>query len=198
MASETHLIGIAGPSGSGKTQLAHALCQRLGETTGVIALDSYYRNPDPARPRRNFDHPTALDARLLTRHLRLLASGRSIERPVYDFRVHRRLSTAVRVEPAPFVVVEGLLTLYWPELRRLLRTRIYLRADDGLCLSRRVERDTRERGRTEASVRHQWRSTVRPMCGRYVEPTAAHADAVFDGSRPLDEIVDAVTRRFGW
>ena len=74
----------------------------------------------------------------------------------------------------------------------------FLRADDSVCLSRRIARDTGERGRTETSVRRQWESTVRPMFDRYVEPTATFADDTFDGGRPLQQIVEAVTKRFGW
>ena len=71
-------------------------------------------------------------------------------------------------------------------------------AIDELCLKRRIVRDGLDRGRTEASVRHQWELTVRPMFEQFGEPTAVFADAVYDGNRPPGEIVDEVTRRFGW
>jgi uridine kinase len=200
--TDPHLIGIAGPSGGGKTTLADALRGALGEAVPVVPLDAYYRDtgalPPEQRVARNFDHPDAIDDALLVDQLQVLAAGRPVDRPIYDFSTHRRLAETVHVVPASFVVVEGLLTFYWPRLRQLLGTRIFLDAEDELCLARRIARDTTERGRTEASVRQQWESTVRPMFGRYVEPTAAYADAVCDGDRPLDEIVDDVTRRFGW
>jgi uridine kinase len=200
--TDPHLIGIAGPSGGGKTALADALRGALGEAVPVVPLDAYYRDtgalPPEQRVARNFDHPDAIDDALLVDQLQVLAAGRPVDRPIYDFSTHRRLAETVHVVPASFVVVEGLLTFYWPRLRQLLGTRIFLDAEDELCLARRIARDTTERGRTEASVRQQWESTVRPMFGRYVEPTAAYADAVCDGDRPLDEIVDDVTRRFGW
>ena len=200
--TDPHLIGIAGPSGGGKTALADALRGALGEAVPVVPLDAYYRDtgalPPEQQVARNFDHPDAIDDALLVDQLQVLAAGRPVDRPIYDFSTHRRLAETVHVVPASFVVVEGLLTFYWPRLRQLLGTRIFLDAEDELCLARRVARDTTERGRTEASVRQQWESTVRPMFGQYVEPTAAYADAVCDGDRPLDEIVDDVTRRFGW
>ncbi len=200
--TDPHLIGIAGPSGGGKTALADALRGALGEAVPVVPLDAYYRDtgalPPEQRVARNFDHPDAIDDALLVDQLQVLAAGRPVDRPIYDFSTHRRLAETVHVVPASFVVVEGLLTFYWPRLRQLLGTRIFLDAEDELCLARRIARDTTERDRTEASVRQQWESTVRPMFGRYVEPTAAYADAVCDGDRPLDEIVDDVTRRFGW
>lgn len=196
-----HLIGIAGPSGGGKTTLAGALRRALGEAIPVVPLDAYYRDsgrsPQP-RATLNFDHPDAIDDALLTDQLHALAAGRSINRPVYDFSTHRRLAETERVAPASFVIVEGLLAFYWPRLRQLLGTRIFLVAEEERCLARRVTRDTHERGRTEALVRRQWESTVRPMFERYGEPTVAFADAVCDGNRPVDEIVDDVRRRFGW
>ncbi len=196
-----HLIGIAGPSGGGKTTLAGALRRALGEAIPVVPVDAYYRDSG-ASPQQtatvNFDHPDAIDDTLLTDQLDALAAGRSINRPVYDFSTHRRLVETERVVPASFVIVEGLLAFYWPRLRQLLGTRIFLAAEEERCLARRVTRDTHERGRTEASVRRQWESTVRPMFERYGKPTAAFADAVCDGNRPVGEIVDDIRRRFGW
>jgi uridine kinase len=196
-----HLIGIAGPSGGGKSTLARALCEALGEAIPVIPLDAYYRDPGASteqRASRNFDHPDAIDDTLVTDQHQALAAGRPVDRPVYDFNTHRRLAETVPVVPASFVIVEGLFVFHWPELRQLLGTRIFLDATDELCLERRIARDRLERGRTEASVRHQWESTVRPMFERYGEPTAVFADAAYDGNRPVGEIVAEVTQRFGW
>ena len=196
-----HFIGIAGPSGGGKTTLANALRLALGESNPVIPVAAYYRNfevsPHPRAP-MNFDHPNAIDDILLTDQLHALALGQSINRPVYDFSTHRRLEITEHIAPAPFVIVEGLLTFYWPTIREILGTSIFLVAEDERCLNRRVARDLRQRSRTEASVRHQWESTVRPMFQRYSEPTSVFADTVCDGSRPIDETVDNIRLRFGW
>ena len=95
-------------------------------------------------------------------------------------------------QPAPFVILEGLFTLHWPELRRLLGTRVYVDMTDDVCLQRRQERDVRERGRTPESVVEQFRATVAPMAERYVRPTQAHAHVVVFGSAPIEEAVERV------
>jgi uridine kinase len=43
---------------------------------------------------------------------------------------------------------------------------------------RRIARDTQERGRTEESVRRQFREHVDPMHDRYVQPQRQCADVV--------------------
>ncbi len=200
VAPPPHLIGIAGHSGAGKTALARELAATLlGAPGDVLSLDAYYVDRggvEPgARGRLDYDGPAALDWDLLRDHLRRLAAGRSVERPVYDFRHHVRSPRTERLVPGRVVVVEGRLALYDAAVRALLATRVYVATDAEICLGRRVARDTRERGRTAAAVRAQWRATVQPMFVRYVEPTRRHADLVVDGARPLAALAAAVLRR---
>lgn len=194
MSGKSYLIGIAGPSGAGKSYLARHLSECL--TAPVLSIDHYYRDlshlPLEARTRSNFDDPSALQHDLLIAHLAQLAEGRVIAVPTYDFSVHTRTAATQPFEPSPFVIVEGLFTLYWPELRRLLSTRVYVEMTDDICLQRRQERDVRERGRTPESVVEQFRSTVAPMAQRYVRPTREHAHVVLSGAAPIGEEVERV------
>jgi uridine kinase len=96
------------------------------------------------------------------------------------------------IEPEGVIVVDGLYSLYWAEIRELLHTKIFVDADHDVCLARRVERDVRDRGRTEASVREQYGRTVRPMYDRYVRPTREFADLVLRGEAPPDLNVAAI------
>src|SRR5476651_2415176 len=90
------MIGIAGFSGSGKTTLARELATQLEAT--LFPLDLYYRDlsqfPLDSRHKRNFDHPDSLESELIVEHVRALAAGRTIERPVYDFKTHSRVAGA--------------------------------------------------------------------------------------------------------
>ena len=194
-----HLIAIAGASGAGKTTLAGRLATALGvdgPTAQVVPIDAYYRD-DPGdaphvRAARNFDAPEALEAALLVAHLERLHSGGAVERPTYDFRTHRRSARTVTVQPAPYVVVEGLLALHWAAVRAVCATKVFMMIGERLALARRIARDTSARGRTEDSVRRQWAETVHPMFRRYVEPTRRFADVTVDGAAPVEASVAEV------
>ena len=186
-----YLIGIAGPSCSGKSEVARRLGRILRAPT--LALDHYYRDLKQLtfeeRLRTNFDDPDSLDGELLAHHVRALKQGRSIQQPTYDFKQHVRAPETESIESSQFVLVEGLFALYWSDVRDQLNLKVYIEAEHDVCLTRRIFRDMRERGRTEASVREQYESTVRDMCDCYVAPTKAHADLTLSGVAPVKQSV---------
>jgi uridine kinase len=175
------LIGIGGGTGSGKTTIAQALLQATPAAT-CIDHDAYYRDlsdlPPSQRAQLNFDHPDALESSLLVHHLQALRAGRAIDKPIYDYRTHTRSSDSVRVEPAPVVIVEGILTLAIVELREQFDIRVFVDTDADIRLMRRVGRDLEERGRAFDDVREQYFRTVRPMHMAFVEPSKRHADVI--------------------
>ncbi len=191
------IIGIAGCSGSGKTTLARELTTQLEAT--LFPLDLYYRDlsqfPLDTRHKRNFDHPDSLESELFIEHIRGLAEGRTIQRPVYDFRTHSRVPDAfVAVAPTRFVIVEGILALHFAELCALYDFSAYVEAPHEVCLTRRIHRDMRERGRTEESVREQYDAAVRPMAELYVVPSQKNASLTASGCEALDWSVEQVLR----
>jgi uridine kinase len=190
------LIGIAGPSGAGKSELARQLEGRLPGTSSLVSLDSYYlpltHLSIEERTRVNFDDPAALDWSLIRADVRRLASGRAIEEPVYLFDQHTRAAEARIVEPADFVIIEGLFILHDPLVREALDATIFVEAPGDVCLSRRLARDVVERGRSPESVMAQYAATVRPMAEKYVLPTKRHADLVVSGLNPIEESIAAV------
>lgn len=38
----------------------------------------------------NYDHPDAIDTKLLVKHLKELIAGEKVEMPIYDFATHTR------------------------------------------------------------------------------------------------------------
>ena len=158
----TRIIGIAGSSGSGKSELS----RRLSAATGapVVSLDSYYRDlthlPLEVRAETNFDEPASLDDALLLAQCTALAGGQAIDVPHYDFSCHTRVPGTQHIQPGEIVIVEGLFTLYWNDLRHLLHASIYVDLEDETCYARRLARDVRERGRTPESVEHHRRSAT--------------------------------------
>jgi len=189
MLMRSFVVGIAGPSCSGKTALARRLAEKLPGRTAVIELDWYYRDQSGhSLDDIDVDVPEAIDDALAVVQLERLVDGHAVERPVYDYTTHARTGETVRVEPAEFYIVEGLFTLYWDSLRRLLGASIYIDADHGICLARRIGRDTRERGRTLEEVMRQYHHRVRPMAEKFVVPTARHADLILPGTDPVDSL----------
>ncbi len=100
------------------------------------------------------------------------------------------------LRPSAVVIIEGLFTLHWPELRELLGTKVFVDMNDEVCLTRRQARDVRERGRTPESVIEQYTTTVAPMAQRYVRPTIVHADVVVSGSEPIGDGVARVLAHY--
>ena len=200
--SKPVVLAIGGCSGSGKTTLAAELATQLDAT--LFPLDLYYRDlsqfPLDSRHKRNFDHPDSLESELIIEHVRALANGEEIARPVYDFKTHSRVTGAFdRIVPNPVVIVEGILALHFPELQPLYTFTIYVEAPHEVCLRRRIDRDVRDRGRTEESVREQFYATAHPMAVEFVLPSAASASLTVDGTESIDwsieQILSALHRR---
>lgn len=187
------LAGIAGPSCSGKTELARALTRFLQDQALLFTMDHYYVDrshiPPAERHDFNFDHPEALDHELIVRDVQALKLGLPIEQPRYSFITDSRLSDTQPLAPRPVVLVEGLFSLYWPELRDLLDLTIYVETSDEICFARRLARDVQERGRSPESIERQYRETVRPMAEQFVRPTSQYADLIVSGVQPLDASV---------
>ena len=189
------MLAIAGCSGSGKTTLAAELARTLG---GVhFHFDNYSRDlshlPLAERAVENFDDPALIESALLIEHVAALAHGKPIERPLYDFAAYIRIPGQTETfSPGPYVLVEGLFALHYPELLPLYQLRIYVDTPDELCFERRLKRDMEERGRTPESVRHQYDLTVRPASLAYVRPSAIHAHLAVDGTGALDWKVERV------
>ncbi|HEY8346114.1 MAG TPA: uridine kinase [Symbiobacteriaceae bacterium] len=176
------VIAIAGGTGSGKSTLANRIVTQLPDHVALLTHDSYYKDNRhlsyEERCKLNYDHPDAFDNELFIRHLTALKAGQAIERPVYNFSTHLREDYTVRVEPRKIILVEGILVLENPELRKLYDLMIYVDTDADVRILRRITRDIRERGRTLESVIEQYLTTVKPMHEAFVEPTKRYANII--------------------
>ena len=177
------IIGIAGGSGSGKSTVAKNVAENL--TTSSVAfidMDAYYKHfPTLSleeRKRLNWDHPDAFDYDLLCSHLDALSKRKAIEKPEYDFVTHLRRANTTRVEPADVVVIDGILLFVDERVRDLCDVKVFVDADADIRLIRRIERDTRVRGRPLDEIIEQYLSTVQPMHLQFVEPSKRYADVI--------------------
>ena len=177
------VIGIAGGSGSGKTTVVRAITQSLSGRVVVSPQDSYYKDsshlPIEERQKINFDHPDAIDWKLLCQQIRELKQGRTVEQPVYSYITCSRSATeTVTVEPADVIIVEGILIFTHKELRDQMNIKVFVDADDDDRLMRILVRDIAERGRTiETAIAH-YTETVKPMHLQFIEPSKRYADII--------------------
>jgi len=177
------VIGIAGGSGSGKTTVVKAITNQLSGRVVVIPQDSYYKDsshlPLEERQKINFDHPDAIDWKLLCQQIRELKQGKSIEQPIYSYITCSRSKTeTLTVEPADVIIVEGILVFTCKELRDQMNIKIFVDADDDDRLMRIIIRDIEERGRNVASAMEHYSDTVKPMHLQFIEPSKRYADII--------------------
>lgn len=182
------VLGVAGGSGSGKSTVVREILAALAPTRAcLLHHDSYYRdNADLTLEERrsiNYDHPDSLETPLMAAHVRELVAGRTVEVPIYDFTIHRRTGETRHVDPAPVIIVDGILVLAEPELRELMDIRVYVETDPDVRFIRRLQRDMKERGRTLESVVRQYQETVRPMHLQFVDPSRRHAHVIVPWGR---------------
>ncbi len=195
------IIGIAGGTGSGKTTVARAVYDRVGkDRIEWISHDSYYRNFDALTPEErhqiNFDHPDSLETELLVRQLDVLAKGSSVDVPVYDFTTHsRKMDETQHVEPRKVVIVEGILVLAEPELRKRIDIKLFVDTPPDIRFVRRLMRDIRSRGRSLESVVEQYMTTVRPMHEEFVEQSKRYADLIIPEGGENQVALDAIISR---
>lgn len=192
-----YIIGIAGGSGSGKTTFAHRIIESLqNESVQLIQHDSYYKDIHDLsfeeRAKTNFDHPDALETTLLVQHLKALKRGETIHQPQYDFSTHLRLKETIKVSPKPIIIIDGILIFVDEQLRNEMNLKIFIDTDEDIRLMRRIERDTKERGRSLESIREQYFSTVKPMYDAFVGPSKHYADLVIPNNFSLEVASEVV------
>lgn len=191
------IIGIAGGTGSGKTTVVKQIVDELPyKDVTVISQDSYYKATDnlsyEERVTINFDHPKAIDFKLLRLHLHDLKSGLSIEQPVYSFVEHNRTKETVTTKPSKVIIVEGILIFSKRKVRDLLDIKIFVHADSDERLIRRLKRDIQERGRDMDEVLLRYQDTLKPMHEQFIEPMKEYADIIIPNNRYNTVAVDIV------
>jgi uridine kinase len=196
------VVGIAGGTGSGKTTVANSLAAAIPPGRCVtIEHDAYYREQShltfEERTQINYDHPSSLETVLLVEHLRELRAGNAVDVPIYDFARHTRRADTRRVQPAPVIVVEGILVFTDPALREQMDIKIFVDTDPDIRLMRRIRRDLEQRGRSFQSIRDQYYATVRPMHLEHVEPSKRWADLIVPEGGDNHVALDVLLGRLG-
>ncbi|KAL7629727.1 Uridine kinase [Parahypoxylon ruwenzoriense] len=183
--ADLSIIGIAGSSGSGKSTLSHAIVSKLNLPWVIIlSMDSYYKPLNAEASKRaflneyDFDSPEAIDFDALVQTLRDLKAGKRAEIPLYSFEKHQRREETTSIYSPHVLILEGIFALYDERVMDLMDMKIYCEADADTCLSRRILRDVRDRGRTVEGCIKQWFGFVKPNYEKYVLPQRSHADII--------------------
>lgn len=193
------IIGIAGGTGSGKTTVVNKIIEDLPRNEVVVMpQDSYYKDssylPLEERLEMNFDHPDSIEWKLLVEHLKELRKGNSIQQPIYSYLTCTRAEETISVKPCKVVIVEGILVLNNPELRKLMNLKVFVDADPDDRLIRVINRDIVERGRSVNKVIERYEMTVKPMHLQFIEPSKRFADLIIPQGGNNEIAIEILTR----
>lgn len=177
------IIGITGGSGCGKSTVVKEIIKNLPpDSVSIIPQDSYYwdnKNLSAEdKLKINFDHPNSIEWNLLIKHLDELKQGKCIQMPTYSYVACARLPETIEIKPHKIIIVEGILIFTEPELRKRLDIKIFVDAEADDRLTRIIQRDTIERGRSYDQVLTHYHKWVKPMHQQFIEPTKRYADVI--------------------
>ena len=179
------IVLVGGGTASGKTHVIKEVCKLLGEENILhFSLDDYYKDlsdmPFEERVKQNYDHPKAFDWKLMREHIKALRNGVGIDKPIYDFTIHNRSKNTEFIEPKKVIIAEGIMALVDKEIRSYGDLKVFIKASNERRLVRRIERDTKLRGRTYDSVVKQYFETVQPMFEEIIGPSQYYADLIIN------------------
>ncbi len=192
------LVGITGGSGSGKTLFLNQLLEKFGnEAVSLLSLDNYYK-PRTEQPKddlgiENFDLPESLDRARFSADLKKLKSGKDITITEYTFNNDERTPEKIHIKSTPIIVVEGIFTFYYQEILDLMDFKIFIEAPDYLMLTRRINRDAKERGYDLNDVLYRFQHHVTPSFKKFIEPLKNEADIIIPNHNGFSVALDVVT-----
>lgn len=194
------VIGIAGGSGSGKTTVVRTIMKRFKKNeVSLLSQDAYYRDNGhlsaEERAKINFDHPSSIEFKLLNEHVDRLKNGETIPMPIYSYVTCARSQETIPVEPAKVLIVEGILVLSNPSLRKRLDIKVFVDADSDDRLIRIIKRDIKERGRSFMQVLEHYEKYVKPMHLTFIEPSKRYADIIVPMGGANKVAIDILTSR---
>ncbi len=205
------LVLLSGPSGSGKTTTAQRIEAWLdshGHESHTLSMDNYYfRREDGVMPvdeegQPDYESPDLVDMPLLRQHLEMMAEGKPVEMPTFDFAAQKRSNVTIPVhrKPGEIVIMEGIHALNPQVLGKekdistgiyiSVRTRVieehgFVLHPSKIRLARRMLRDFRHRGRDYAATVGNLRSVSRGE-RMYITPYKHTAEIQFDTFIPYE------------
>lgn len=192
------IIGIAGGSGSGKSTVVKKIVESLPrDSVSIIMQDAYYRDnghlSQEDKRKINFDHPSSIEFNLLIQHIEQLRQGNTIGMPIYSYVTCARAKETTPITPKKVVIVDGILILANPRLRKKLDIKVFVDADADERLMRIIWRDIEERGRSFKQVLDHYSTFVKPMHLLFIEPNKRYADIIIPQGGKNKIAIDILT-----
>lgn len=192
-----YTIGVSGGSGSGKTFFLRQLSLHFTEKeVCFVSQDHYYKQREhqltDAQGVKNFDLPDSIEREQFHEDILKLKRGESLERKEYTFNNPGIVPKTLTLCPAPVLIIEGLFVLYFPEIERELDLKIFVEAKDHLKLTRRIRRDSEERGYDLDDVLYRYHHHVMPVYETLIEPLKHKADLVVPNNDRIERVLDLV------
>ena len=128
----------------------------------------------------------------MNKQLKELKEGKTIEKPIYDFKIHGRSDKTEIVEPKEIIIIEGIMALVNKDLRALGDLKVFINASRERRLVRRIERDQKERGRSYESIIEQYFTTVQPMFEEIIAPSQYYADLIINNEGYTNNSIDVL------
>ncbi|GAA4747718.1 phosphoribulokinase [Actinomycetospora chibensis] len=173
------MLAIAGDSAAGKTTMTRGLVEALGPDRCVsLCTDDYHRYDREERKELPFTalHPDCNHLDIMEQHLQLLATGNPVLKPVYDHATGELVRPEL-VEPAEFVIVEGLFPLWSKLSRACFDVTVFLDPPEEIRRGWKVARDTSKRGYTQEKVLAELERREEESAA-YIRPQRQNADLV--------------------
>lgn len=157
-------IGIGGGSASGKTTIANMMTDKLTPLNVlVINQDRFFKPP----------------AEMPQYYSQICQENRPDYNRPNSFYTEKMFAYCREVTGYDVVILEGILALYYPELRELMQLKIYVYADADERIIRRIKRNLARWSFDE--ITNYYLESVRYRHEEYNAPTQAYADMVIHG-----------------
>jgi len=172
-------IGVAGDSGSGKTTFTNAIRQIFGQDlVATITLDDYHLYDREERTRRDVTplDPAANNLAGLESDITRLKEGETIQKPVYNHTTGR-FDAPVPFASRRILILEGLHTLFTPQLRSLMDFSIFVDPEKAVKYEWKRRRDMGRRGYSAGEVDVEIARRERDY-EAFIAPQRCDADAV--------------------
>jgi len=162
------VIGIAGGTGSGKSTFCDLLVNELKDLkVEVIRTDQYFKKelPKMISPLTNtelddYNHPNALNYEPFMSDLKAL----------------------IHAQKAHVILIEGIFTLYFEEIRNVLDLKLFVDLDADERMYRRIKRNIETRGLTMEEIADYYLQAAKHREKEFALPTKKFAEIILNGN----------------